>query len=114
MTDQSRPSTAATISPLRLFAYALPAVPIAALGQPFYMFAPTFYAKEVGIGAGMIGLILLIVRVLDAASDLAAGRLSDQTGGRFGRRRPWVLLASPLAAAVTGQILPVDGGLTAY
>jgi Na+/melibiose symporter-like transporter len=115
MTDQARSSTAVTVSPLRLFAYALPAVPIAALGQPFYMFAPTFYAKEVGIGAGMIGLILLIVRVLDAASDLAAGRLSDQTGGRFGRRRPWVLLASPLAAWSAYMIMtPPDGAGAAY
>jgi GPH family glycoside/pentoside/hexuronide:cation symporter len=115
MTDQARSSTTEKLSPLRLFAYALPAVPIAALGQPFYMFAPTFYAKEVGIGAGMIGLILLIVRVLDAASDLAAGRLSDQTGGRFGRRRPWVLLASPLAAWSAYMIMtPPDGAGAAY
>jgi Na+/melibiose symporter-like transporter len=94
----------------RLLAYALPAIPIAALGQPFYMFAPTFYAREMGIAAGVVGAVLLVVRVLDALADLAAGRLSDRTPGRFGRRKPWVLLASPLAALSAFMVLaPPDG-----
>lgn len=98
------------LTPLHLTAYALPAIPIAALGQPFYMFAPTFYAREVGLAAGVIAVVLLLVRVLDAAADLVAGRLSDRTGGRWGRRRPWVLLASPLAAVSAVMVLAPPAG----
>lgn len=98
------------LTPLRLAAYALPAIPIAALGQPFYMFAPTFYSREVGLAAGVVGAILLAVRVVDALADLVAGRLSDLTPGRFGRRKPWVLLASPLAALSAFMVLsPPEG-----
>jgi Na+/melibiose symporter-like transporter len=102
------------LTPLHLAAYALPAIPIAALGQPFYMFAPTFYAREMGLAAGAIAVILLVVRVLDAGADLMAGRLSDLTAGprlgRFGRRRPWVVGAFPIAALSAFMVLaPPDG-----
>jgi glycoside/pentoside/hexuronide:cation symporter, GPH family len=107
------------LTPLHLAAYALPAIPIAALGQPFYMFAPTFYAREMGLAAGSIALVLLVVRVLDAGADLVSGRLSDLTTGprlgRWGRRRPWVVGAAPLAALSAWMVLaPPDGAGVAW
>lgn len=98
MAASNSPSSPPKLSAWHLLAYAAPAIPIAALGQPFYMFVPTFYAREVGLAAGALAVVLVLVRVLDGLADLVAGRFSDQTPGRFGRRKPWVLLASPLAA----------------
>ncbi len=94
----------------QLAAYALPALAIAALGQPFYMFVPTLYARELALGVGAVGAVLLLVRVVDAVADLVAGRLSDRLRSRFGRRRPFVLLASPVAAVSAWMVLaPPEG-----
>jgi glycoside/pentoside/hexuronide:cation symporter, GPH family len=103
------------LKPRHLLAYSLPAVAIAALGQPFYMFVPTLYAQYIGLSVGVLGALLLLVRGIDALSDLVAGRLSDLTRSRFGRRRPWVLLASPVAALSAWMVLaPPDGAGVLY
>lgn len=94
----------------RIAAYALPALPAAALAQPFYMFAPTFYAREVGLPLAALTAALLALRFLDAGADLAVGVLSDRTRSRFGRRRTWVLASAPLAGlAAFAALSPPDG-----
>lgn len=73
----STPVRAAT-----LFYYALPAIPIALLGLPLYIYLPTFYAQTVGLGVGAVGAILLAARLLDMLTDPLFGLLSDRVRGR--------------------------------
>lgn len=79
-----------------LVAYALPGLPLAVATLPVYVFIPTLYSQEFGISLGMIGAILLATRFLDAFSDPIIGILSDRTSSRFGRRKPWLICATPL------------------
>ena len=65
-----------------LFFYALPAFPIALLGLPLYIYLPTFYAKELGLGVFSVGLILLVARLFDMLTDPLVGVLSDRVGSR--------------------------------
>jgi Na+/melibiose symporter-like transporter len=51
-----------------------------------------------GLGLTVVGLVLLATRLFDVVTDPLIGILSDRTGGRFGRRRPWVAAALPVAA----------------
>lgn len=93
-----------------LLAYALPALPLAVLTLPFYVLVPEFYAREVGIPLATVGLVLLAVRILDAASDPVAGYLADLWRFGLGRRRTWVLASAPLVAlASTAVFIPPDG-----
>jgi glycoside/pentoside/hexuronide:cation symporter, GPH family len=91
---------ATTSEPLarQLAAYALPALPLAALTLPFYVMVPEFYARELGLSLASVGYVLLMVRLIDAISDPVAGLLADRTSSRFGRRRIWVGCAAPLVA----------------
>jgi len=79
-----------------LSAYALPGLPLAVATLPVYVFIPTLYAQEFGIGLAVIGTILFATRLFDAFSDPVIGFLSDHTNSRFGRRKPWVVLSMPL------------------
>jgi glycoside/pentoside/hexuronide:cation symporter, GPH family len=81
-----------------LAAYALPALPLAALTLPFYVMVPEFYARDLGLPLAAVGYVLLLVRLVDAISDPVAGWLADRTKSRFGRRRIWVALATPFVA----------------
>jgi Na+/melibiose symporter-like transporter len=62
--------------------YALPAFPIALLGLPLYIYLPTYYAQELGLGVSAVGLILLAARLFDMVTDPAVGIVSDRLGGR--------------------------------
>lgn len=79
-----------------LIAYGLPGLPLAVLTLPVYIFIPTLYSQDLGLDLAMIGLILAVTRIVDAVSDPVIGVLSDKTQSRFGRRKPWLVLATPL------------------
>lgn len=85
----------------RLLAYGLLGFPLAALNLPLYVYLPPFYAEEVGLGLGVVGVVLFCARLLDTITDPIIGELSDRVPTRFGRRRPWILLACPLLLGAT-------------
>jgi GPH family glycoside/pentoside/hexuronide:cation symporter len=90
-----------TLGPLsfgRKFAYAAPAFALAVVGIPVYVYIPKFYTDVVGVPISFMGLVLLAVRLFDAVTDPAIGLLSDRTVTRFGRRRPYIAIASILVA----------------
>lgn len=80
----------------RLFAFALPAMPLAALYSPITVYLPPFYATEMGLGLAVVGGVFLFARVWDIVTDPVLGILSDRVAIRGGRRRPWLAISVPL------------------
>ncbi len=60
-----------------------------------------FYTNVMGISAAHVGSLLFFARILDAFTDVGAGRLIDVlTPGRSGRFKPWLLrIMIPVAVA---------------
>lgn len=61
------------------------------------MFVVFFLVRHVGIPAAVAGMLLAVTRLYDALINPFIGSLSDQTAGRWGRRRPWMLAGTVLA-----------------
>lgn len=99
----------------RLLAYGLLGFPLAALNLPLYVYLPAFYAEEVGLGLTTVGAVLFLARLLDTLTDPLIGEMSDRVPTRFGRRRPWVVLACPLLLAATWLLfVPLEGAGAVY
>lgn len=75
----------------QLWLYGLPGLPLAALGLPLYIYLPTFYASELGLGLATVGLLLLLARITDVISDPLVGWFSDHLPLRH--RRKWLMAA---------------------
>lgn len=80
----------------RLIAFALPQWPLAAIGLPIAVFLPPFYAGELGLGVQAVGVVFLIARFWDVITDPVMGLLSDRFPSRWGRRRHWIIIGSPI------------------
>ncbi len=80
-----------------LVVYAAPAVPLGMLGLPLLVYLPDFWAGTMGMKLGTVGLVLGVVRALDVLVDPTIGRLSDMSRSRFGRRKPFIAAAIPIA-----------------
>jgi len=51
-----------------------------------------FYMTNfVGLSAGVVGMVVMVSRILDAVSDVMVGNAMDKTKTRFGKARPWLL-----------------------
>ncbi|HPQ55025.1 MAG TPA: MFS transporter, partial [Spirochaetota bacterium] len=70
--------------------YALPALTLAVIGIPVYVYIPKFYTDTMGVPVAAAGIILLAIRLFDAVTDPLIGIVSDRTVTRFGRRRPMI------------------------
>ncbi|MBB5830775.1 MFS transporter [Brachybacterium aquaticum] len=67
-----------------------------------------FYTNVMGISAAHVGFLLFFARILDAFTDVGAGRLIDvMKPGRSGRFKPWLLrICVPVAVAAVLMFSP--------
>lgn len=61
-------------------------------------FAFTFYVLERGVTTTQWATMMAIYAVIDAIDNPIYGYLSDRTRTRWGRRRPWLAIGTPLLA----------------
>lgn len=90
------------------------ALPLAFAGMPLYIYMPDFYVREWGLGLSAAGLILLLLRCVDAGQDLLIGHVCDRYPALRGRIMAVgvVLLVAGMAAVLHGP--PVAGVTAAW
>lgn len=100
----------------QLLAYAAPTVALQAMLVPLYNFLPpVYYSAEVGMVALTVATIFAIGRFWEAIVDPLVGALSDRTKSRFGRRRVWMVVGTPIAlVSAWFLLLPPQGASSAY
>ncbi len=59
-------------------------------------YATYFYVDKMGLTTTNIATILFIYTFIDAADNPVYGFFSDRTRTRWGRRRPWLVISTPL------------------
>jgi Na+/melibiose symporter-like transporter len=80
----------------RIAIYGLPALPAAFLYVPLTTLLPAFYAQELGVSLAAVGGFMFVSRIFDIVIDPILGRWSDQTKSPWGRRKPFMVLATPI------------------
>ncbi len=98
----------------QLIAYALPALALAMPTIPIYIYLPSFYATDMGLGLAVVGAVLLAARIFDTVTDPIVGMISDRLTWRWGRRKPLMLIGGMIAAAAMFALShpPEDVGST--
>ena len=68
------------------------------VGLPMAVYLPAVYADNEGFGLGLafVGAVLVIARLFDGVTDPIVGFISDRWRTRWGRRKPFVLLGTPI------------------
>jgi glycoside/pentoside/hexuronide:cation symporter, GPH family len=84
-----------------LLAYGGIALPLSLAEIPIINYLPAFYAQELQLSAGLVGLVFLCARLWDGLSDVVVGWLSDRSKSHWGRRKPWVIAGAPFLMAST-------------
>ena len=98
-----------------LMAYSLTDMPVLMSIFPVLVFVPRFYANDMAVPLAVVGTIMLAVRMIDVVTDPLMGYISDHTRSRFGRRRPWIALATPIMMLSIFQLfMPPDGAGAAH
>ena len=101
------------LSPAILAAYAAPALPLAVLYFPVFIYIAPFYASERGVDLVALAAVMLGIRLFDAVSDPLMGWISDRTRPRFGRLRLWLGVSMPMVLLASWQVMvpPEDAGI---
>lgn len=69
-----------------------------------------FYTDKVGVAAGMVASVMLIVKICDAFSDVIMGKLFDNTNSKNGKVAPWFIrMLIPAVVALIGLFTVPDG-----
>lgn len=104
-------TAAGTLGSALLLSYGLPAFGTALVLISVALYLPNYYTDELGVTAGMLSWVFLAGRLWDAITDPLMGFVSDRTRSRFGRRRPYFLLAALPIWIVFFRIWSPDPGL---
>ena len=98
-----------------LVPYALPSLVTSVAALPMALFVPAFYADELGLPLAAVGLAIAASRLLDVVTDPLIGSLSDRFETRWGRRKPWLILGTPLFLLSVWQVfVPGEDASTSY
>lgn len=114
MDAQVRPGAAQAEIPtgFRFFLFASPQLALATLGLPIVIYLPAYYAGPMGLGLAATGFIFMITRFWDVFTDGLLGWAVDRFPTRWGRRKVWMLISTPLMVIGTVAICfpPQDAG----
>lgn len=96
-----------------LLAYGGMSMPLWIAIIPILTYLPAFYAQELQLSVGLVGAVFLAARLWDGCADLLVGWLSDRSMSRFGRRKPWVIVAAPCLVVASWFLCnpPLGAGL---
>ena len=95
--------------------YSLADLPIAMSLFPVAVFIPRFWTTDMGVPLITLASIGVLVRVFDVITDPLMGYISDHTRSRFGRRKPWIFLATPIMMlSVYMLFMPPEGAGTVH
>ena len=114
MTGLVRAPVSADLPFWRMVMYGLPALPTAFLYLPLPLLIPPFYAAHLGLSLTTIGVFLLFAKLFDMVIDPMLGRLSDITKSRWGRRRPWMVIGTPIMMVGTALVFLPPAHVTGW
>ena len=93
-----------------MFFYGLSDLPVNMALFPVLVFVPKFYTSEMAVPIGLAATIMLAVRIVDVFTDPLFGYATDRYPTPWGRRRFWIVLATPIMMVSIYQLfLPPDG-----
>ncbi|MBW2366413.1 MAG: MFS transporter [Deltaproteobacteria bacterium] len=96
MSNKVNQSNSGEISTSRVLAYSSLTIPITAVGIPINVYLPPLYATELGLGLAAVGFIFMLARVWDVVTDPLVGLLIDRFPSRWGRRKHWIVIGTPI------------------
>ena len=77
----------------------------------FKTFAAIFYVDTLGLDMKKYSLVLFIYAFVDAVDNPVYGFLSDRTRTKWGRRRPWLIIGTPLMVLCFTLFFSVPDGI---
>ncbi len=89
----------------KLAAFSAPAFAFAGVGSPLSVYVAPYYANELGVGLTLVGAVFMIARFWDMFTDPMLGVMSDRYPTRWGRRRHWMVLGTPIMVAAVILIM---------
>ncbi len=92
----TKPAQSSDMAMWRIVIYGLPALPASFLFVPLTTLLPAFYAQELGVSLAAVGGFMFASRIFDIVIDPVLGRWSDLTKSPWGRRKPFMVLATPI------------------
>ncbi|MEZ6011156.1 MAG: MFS transporter [Hyphomonas sp.] len=99
----------------RVLAFSSLSIPLAGVGLPVGVYLAPLYAREVGLGLELTGMLFMLLRFWDIFTDPVMGYLVDRYRSPWGRVRHWVVLAVPLLGLATYFVyMPHRGAGPAY
>ncbi|CAA9890249.1 Na+/melibiose symporter-like transporter [Candidatus Methylobacter favarea] len=103
------------LSRMLMVFYGLPHLTHAIVALPLALFIPSYYADELALPMASVGLAIAASRLLDIISDPVVGIISDRLQTRWGRRKPWLALGTPLLILSAWMVfVPGEGISVAY
>ena len=92
----STPTNDITSTLPRLVGFSLPALGLNTLVTAVFVFLPALYAEHRHLGAAEVGTIFLLAKLVDMVAAPTWGLFMDSYKTRWGRRRPWLVLSTPI------------------
>ncbi len=89
--------------------YGLPHLTHAVVTLPMALFIPAFYADDLGLPLAGVGAAIAASRILDMFIDPVVGSLGDRLHTRWGRRKPWIAIGTPLLMLSAWMVFAPSG-----
>lgn len=80
----------------RMVGFSLPALGLNMLVTSVFVFLPALFTEHVGLGAATVGTVFLLAKIVDVIAAPSLGLFMDSYSTRWGRRRPWLALSTPI------------------